>query len=111
MARCSHFEKDVKKFRKWLITSAGVSSKSASDCISRCRRVEKELRIDLKDSVSSVDRYKLLMKKVKGYTESRSDSYRSKYAFTATLHAACRKYAYFQFPARRREYSIRSSKK
>ena len=100
----SHFEKDVEKFREWLQTSAGLTSKSTSDCVSRCRRVEKELRIDLKNDVSNLNRFMELIKRIKEFTESQSDSYRSKYAFAATLKAACRKYACFKFPSKSKDY-------
>lgn len=86
------FEKEVEGFRKWLVSSARISKTSAKDCISRCRRVEKELKIELFEAVSDVTEYVQLIKKVK------------RISFTADLRAACRKYADYKFPTKSKHY-------
>ena len=93
MVKITGFEKDINEFSEWLTASARISKKAAKDCISRCRRVQKELKIDLADAVSNEVAYQLLIKEVKGITFTYAD-----------LRAACRKYADFKVPAKSKHY-------
>lgn len=102
----TQFEKDIEHFREWLVDS-GMTSKLAIDCISRCRRVEKVLNIDLKVAVSNNDDFQQLIADIKTYVTSQKQSFSSRevrYATSNMLRAASRKYAEFKYPSKSKDY-------
>ena len=85
-------------FKAWLTSKKGYSSRAKSDCLARCRRIERELDIDLSDFFQSAESFSLLMANIKQYAKDVSENSSSQYTLTGTLRNAARKYALFSNP-------------
>lgn len=96
-------EWDAEKFKTYLEES-GLSKKSANDCISRCRRVEKILNINLVNETSSESSYISLMKKIRIYAENVADNVEKRYAITGTLRNSVRHFAGYRWTLRAKDY-------
>jgi len=53
------------EFRKWLISTKGISLKGAGDLVSRCRRVERDLKLSLDSSLHSKDGMEKIQAKIR----------------------------------------------
>ena len=91
-------------FKAWLTSEKGYSPRAKSDCLARCRRIERELDINLSDFFQSAESFSLLMSNIKEYAKNVSESPSSQYALTGTLRNAARKYALFSNPKLKRTF-------
>jgi len=67
------------EFKDWLTNTMKLSDRARNDCFSRCRRIEKDLKINLRDYFKNEQSYKELLIKVKKYSEEKSSSTSSLY--------------------------------
>lgn len=100
----SSFIEDKKAFTEWLVNDGQLSRKAASDCVSRCKRVETELHVDLVDATATEASYLSLMEAIQQYAQKKSKTKPSAYSMTGTLRAACKKYAQFKYPSHATTY-------
>jgi len=84
------------KFKEWLIKKVKLSSKTASDASSRCRRIEKIFNINLGNAAKSMNGLEKVLERLN--TESNAyikPSVKNRYAAKATLVRATRLYHQF----------------
>lgn len=101
---------DQINFEHWLQEELGYSNKAAKDCISRCKRIEKELVVMLTEATSSQEKFDMLMKEIQIYAQEKTTTKQSAYTLTATLRAAARKYADYKYPQRSGKYKTAHGK-
>lgn len=92
-------------FKVWLKDELNLSDRARNDCFSRCRRVERDLRINLRDYFLDDNSYGDLMVKVDNYCKHKDRSKKSEYALRATLRGAIKKYATYSFPEKTKMYN------
>ena len=82
------------EFRAWLVAS-GVSDRVAGNYISRCRRIESNLKINLCSEVETEESFKSLMLEIQKYADSNSKTLGAAYTLTGSLRLSARKFAEF----------------
>ncbi|MCD9472917.1 hypothetical protein [Photobacterium phosphoreum] len=85
-------------FREWLIEQKGISRRVAGNIISRCKRLDEEVLGSIDLSVSSVDNYLSALSMIKSYSLANKSKDSAKYAMSASLRAAIRKYCEYRNP-------------
>lgn len=86
---------DGDKFLKFLITKHNISDRVARNYLSRCRRLEATLNIDLVSETSSTDAYINLAEKIASYAENYYATAAEVMVCTGTLRLAAKKFAMF----------------
>ena len=102
----SPINQDSSSFKLWLKKNFNLSERASSNYVSRCRRVERELNISLKDYLHNKNSYMELMETIKKHSKEKTKTSSSQYALTATLRGAVKKYALFCFPKNAEIYNI-----
>jgi hypothetical protein len=86
---------DREKFLKFLVTRHDISDRVARNYLSRCRRLEAVLNIDLVNETSSVEAYLNLVEKIASYAENHFHTSSEVTVFNGTLRLAAKKFALF----------------
>lgn len=86
---------DRKKFLNFLVTRHNISDRVARNYISRCRRLESILNIDLVSATSSAEAYINLVEKIASYAENHFHTASEVMIFNGTLRLAAKKFALF----------------
>lgn len=93
-------DKDVlkkeEKFRKWLLNK-NISKRVCSDYVSRCKRVQKGLNIDLYSAFSNKDDIIDIMLKIKIFADKHTPNKKSAYSLRGSLCLAVRYYIEFLY--------------
>lgn len=81
---------DRESFRNYLIKNKKLSARVASDNVSRCNRVERDLDLDLMKFIKTVDSYKELLIKIERYSEEVATDGKAVSGLAGTLRKATR---------------------
>lgn len=100
----SDFDEERLKFEGYLIETFGYSKKVAKDYASRCKRIERDVRVDLSLAVSNAARYEKLLGQIQVYAITVRKEKKSAYSLTAMLRAAAKKYALYLYPKKATSY-------
>ena len=92
-------------FKEWLSKNMNLSDRARNDCFSRCRRVERDLKINIRDYLTNKQSYRELLIKVKKYSEENSNSKSSQHILKVTLRGAIKKYAIYSYPENSQIYN------
>lgn len=86
---------DGEKFFKYLVTRQNISDRVARNYISRCRRIEAILDVDLVQETVSTDSYLRLIEGISRYAEKHFNTPSEIMVFSGTLRLAIKKFAMF----------------
>lgn len=96
--------KDEDGFRMWLLESRSISRRVSSNYISRCKRVQKELSIDLNNSVRGENKFIDIMIKIQEFAIKKADSKEAAYNLAGSLRLAVKRYAEYICAQKARNY-------
>ena len=86
---------DGENFLKFLVIRHNISGRVARNYLSRCRRLETVLNIDLVNETSSTEAYLNHVEKIASYAENYFETASEVMIFTGTLRLAAKKFALF----------------
>lgn len=92
--------KNKEQFFQYLTVEKELTNRVASNYISRCLRVERELNVCLVDSTKTVDNFVRLMERIYSYAQQRNISPESRYSLAGTLRSSVRRFAEFKWGPR-----------
>jgi hypothetical protein len=82
-------------FRNWLFSKKNITDRVCSDYVSRCKRVQKELGVDLYCIDINDNNYHLLINNIKNYANNYAKNINSAYALSGSLCLAVNCYMEF----------------
>ena len=86
---------DGEKFFKFLVGRHQISDRVARDYLSRCKRIEAILDIDLIRETRSTESYLVLIEKIASYAEKHFNTPSEVMIFTGTQRLAVKKFAMY----------------
>ncbi len=106
MTRPPTYTTERLKFEKWLKSTRGLTTKSAHDCWSRCKRIDTEITDSICDAVSNQSNFRQLITDIHEYSLRTAKSLESAYSLCGTLRNAAKRYAEFKNPAVVESYKL-----
>jgi hypothetical protein len=97
-------------FESYLIETFNYTTKTAKDCSSRCKRIEKNITNDLSLSVSDVEKFEELVIQIRIYASSICKDKSKANSLAGTLRAAAKKYAHYLYPKKAKNYPFAHGK-
>lgn len=94
MSECITWDRD--KFKEFL-RNKNLSPRVISDNLSRCRRIEKELSINLIQSTDTLDKCMNVMEQINVYSEKNSKAHQQRYTMGCTLRLSFRLFVEYQW--------------
>ena len=88
---------DRKQFLEYLVKKKKLSDRVASNYVSRCNRVEKELFVQLIEATKSEKNYVQLMQSILDFACKNTKTVVAEYALAGTLRLAVRCFAEYQW--------------
>lgn len=90
-----NFKEQAPLFKEWLI-QRGISYKVARDLVSRCKRIERDLGVNLDHETSNYEQFRLLLIAIADHAPQHCQAASTATRYTSSLRAAARKYALFR---------------